>query len=211
MTAPLRTRKTPTREERRARTREDLIDAAERLFKRDGFHATSVDSVAEEAGYTKGAVYSNFESKEDLFFAVFERRARTRVAQLERLAAKAPSAAAALRAGVDSAGARSEDGWMAALFEFWAHVLRHKEHRRRFAEIRRSALAPFIRGLEELASERGSELPLDPELLATAHLALGNGMQLERLTRPGELDPEAIQQVMWLFASAAAPEEAKRR
>ena len=55
MTTPS-TRKAPTREERRARTREELVDAAERMFLRDGFHATSVDAVADEAGYTKGAV-----------------------------------------------------------------------------------------------------------------------------------------------------------
>ena len=52
-----------TRAERQQRTREDLVDAAERLFSGQGFHATSLDAVAAEAGYTKGAVYSNFESK----------------------------------------------------------------------------------------------------------------------------------------------------
>ena len=51
-----------------------MIEAAESLFVEQGFHATSVDQVAAEAGYTKGAVYSNFESKEDLFLAVYEQR-----------------------------------------------------------------------------------------------------------------------------------------
>ena len=73
-----------TREERKARTRAELIGAAERLFTSDGFHATSVETVADEAGYTKGAVYSNFASKEDLFFAVYERRAERGVAEMER-------------------------------------------------------------------------------------------------------------------------------
>ena len=45
-----------------------------RALSRRGFHASSVDEVAERAGYTKGAVYSNFASKEDLFFAVYQRR-----------------------------------------------------------------------------------------------------------------------------------------
>ena len=52
-----------TRAERRELTREGLISAAESLFVARGFHATSVDEIALEAGYTKGAVYSNFESK----------------------------------------------------------------------------------------------------------------------------------------------------
>ena len=198
-------RKAPTRAERRARTRERLVDAAERLFKRDGFHATSVDAVADAAGYTKGAVYSNFASKEELFFAVYERRVADRVAELDRLADAAPSARAALTKAVDSAGRRSEDGWMAVFFEFWAHVLRHPEHRERFAALHRRGLEPFVRAVEEFAREQGAAPPLPPELLATAHLELGNGLQLERLTRPGDIDIEAIQQATWLLARAAAP------
>jgi AcrR family transcriptional regulator len=203
--AATKTRKAPTRAERKARTRTQLIAAAERLFKRDGFHATSVDLVADEAGYTKGAVYSNFASKEDLFFAVYERRLDERIAELHRLADEAPSARASLRASVETAGRRGEDGWMAVFFEFWAHVLRHPEHRERFAALHRRALEPFVRGVEEFAREEGIEPPLPPALLATAHLALGNGLQLERLTRPEEVDVEAMQQAQWLLARATAP------
>jgi AcrR family transcriptional regulator len=181
--------------------------APERLFKRDGFHATSVDAGADEAGHTKGAAYSNFASKEELFFAVHERRLDKRVAQLDRLGEEARSAHAALRAAVDTAGRRSEDGWMAVFFEFWAHVLRHPEYRERFAALHRRGLEPFVRAIEAFAGQRGTEPPLPPALLATAHLALGNGLQLERLTRPDEIDMESFQQVMWLLASAAAPLE----
>jgi AcrR family transcriptional regulator len=202
-----RTRTAPTRAERKALTREQLVAAAERLFKRDGFHATSVDAVADAAGYTKGAVYSNFASKEELFFAVYERRLERRVEELDRIGADAPSARDGLRAAVDTAGRRSEDGWMAVFFEFWAHVLRHPEHRERFAALHRRGLEPFVRAVEALAQEYGADPPLPPELLATAHLALGNGLQLERLTRPDEIDMEAFQRVMWLLARAAAPLE----
>ena len=59
-----------TREESKARTRQELLRAASRLFLRNGFVATSLSDIAEEAGLTKGAVYSNFESKEDLFLAL---------------------------------------------------------------------------------------------------------------------------------------------
>ena len=81
----------PTRAERQAQTRGDLVDAAERLFIRQGFHPTSVDAVAAEAGYTKGAVYSNFASKEELFLAVYERRVDARVAEMEALLETAPT------------------------------------------------------------------------------------------------------------------------
>ena len=77
-----------TRAERQQRTRDELVDAAERLFSRQGFHATSIDAVAAEAGFTKGAVYSNFASKEDLFFAVYERRVDRRVEEMETALAR---------------------------------------------------------------------------------------------------------------------------
>ncbi len=61
-----------TREESKARTRAELLRAARRLFVRNGFAATSLGDIAEEAALTKGAVYSNFESKEDLFLALLQ-------------------------------------------------------------------------------------------------------------------------------------------
>jgi AcrR family transcriptional regulator len=65
-------RKRLTREESKARTRQELIRAANRLFLRNGYTATSLANIADEAALTKGAVYSNFESKEDLFLALLQ-------------------------------------------------------------------------------------------------------------------------------------------
>jgi AcrR family transcriptional regulator len=66
---PMRRRRL-TRDESKARTRAELLRAANRLFLRDGYAQTSLAAIAEEAAVTKGAVYSNFESKEDLFLAI---------------------------------------------------------------------------------------------------------------------------------------------
>lgn len=66
-----------------------------RLFKHDGFHATSLDLIADEAGCTKGAVYSNFDGKEDLLLAVYERRVAARVAELEAITRETVSPAGA--------------------------------------------------------------------------------------------------------------------
>ncbi len=65
-------RKRLSREESKAKTRQELIRAANRLFLRNGYVATSLANIAEEAALTKGAVYSNFESKEDLFLALLQ-------------------------------------------------------------------------------------------------------------------------------------------
>jgi AcrR family transcriptional regulator len=203
--APAPPRKAPTRSERKARTRAELLDAAERLFRRDGFHATSVDAIADEAGYTKGAVYSNFGGKEDLFFGVYERHVARRSATIHASIDRSSSAAEALRTGVREAARRTDDGWMAVFFEFWAHVLRHPQHRARFAALHRQALAPIVRGVEALSRERGIEPPLSPDLLAAAHLALGNGLQLDRLTRPEDIDVEAIERATMTLAGATTP------
>src|SRR6516225_6093976 len=61
-------------------TREHLLQAAAVVFARDGFHGASLDDVAATAGFTKGAVYSNFKSKEDLFLAVLDERIERQLA-----------------------------------------------------------------------------------------------------------------------------------
>jgi AcrR family transcriptional regulator len=174
-----------SRAERQQRTREELVDAAERLFSKQGFHATSLDAVAAEAGFTKGAVYSNFESKEDLFFAVYERRVDRRVAQMEAAVADAASSVEALEGVMPGAGRPSaDDGWLAVFFEFWAHVLRHPELRQRFAEQHRRVIEPLTKIAQPTAD------PTERYRLATARFAMQLGLQLERLTQPDVVDDD---------------------
>ncbi len=136
-----------TRADRQARTREELVEAANRLFTMNGFHATSVDAVADAAGYTKGAVYSNFESKEDLFFAVYERRVDRRVAEMEATLTAGDTAYAGIERLIAGLEGRRDEGWLAVFFEFWAHVLRHPELRARFAEHHRRGIEPIVAAL----------------------------------------------------------------
>jgi len=67
-------RKRKTQAERRHETREHVLVAASRVFARNGFHATSLDAVAEEAGFSRGAVYYNFTDTEELFIELLDRR-----------------------------------------------------------------------------------------------------------------------------------------
>jgi AcrR family transcriptional regulator len=179
-------RTAPTRAERQAHTRNQLVDAAERLFTAQGFHATSLDAVAAEAGFTKGAVYSNFASKEDLFFAVYERRVDARLAEIEAILAEAPTLPEGIERIIPGNRGRPEryDGWMAVFFEFWAHALRHPQLRERFAAQHRR----IIDLLATAMIESGRELPDDPHKLATARYAMQLGLQLERLTQPDLVD-----------------------
>ena len=70
----MKTRRRLTREERKEVTRMRLIEAAERLFIRKGFDNASVEEISEAAGYSRGAFYSNFDDKEQVFLAVIDRR-----------------------------------------------------------------------------------------------------------------------------------------
>jgi AcrR family transcriptional regulator len=177
-----------TRAERREQTRDDLIAAAYRLFTEGGFHATSLDQIAAAAGYTKGAVYSNFDSKEDLFFAVYERRVAEAEAQMRELFA-GDVAAGLDRIAADTTGRiNRDDGWLAAFFEFWAHVIRRPELRGRFAEIHRRVQLPIAGALERVAAERGVELPDKALRIAVASGAMQIGLALERLTQPDVVD-----------------------
>src|SRR4029453_6243198 len=74
-----------TRAQRRQQTRDQLLDAAGQVFARRGFHAATIDEVAEAAGYTKGAVYSNFASKDDLVLALLDKHLAAQFQQIEAL------------------------------------------------------------------------------------------------------------------------------
>ncbi len=205
-----------TRAERRERTREELIAAAERLFTARGFHATSVDQVALEAGYTKGAVYSNFESKEDLFFAVYERRVDRAVVEIEGKLRGVDPVAGLERLSAEVAQRRGrDDGWLAVFFEFWAHVVRNAELRERFARIHVRALEPMGAAVERFVEERGIEMPVDARGLNAAMNAMQLGLLLERLTQPEVVDVTLGARMVRLVLedlerSGAAPEGEER-
>jgi AcrR family transcriptional regulator len=180
-----------TQAERRERTREGLLGAAERLFTSNGFHPTSLDQIAAAAGYTKGAIYFNFESKEDLFFAVYERRAARTMAGIHATLAEHGPAKGIEKVTREAAERRREDdGWLAVFFEFWAHVLRHPELRERFVRTHAAVSAPLVAAVDQVAAERGLELPVDSRRFTTAVYAMQVGLQLERLTQPDVVDEE---------------------
>lgn len=199
-----------TRAERQAITRTELVDAAERLFTGQGFHATTVAAVAAEAGYTTGAVYSNFASKEDLFFAVYERRAEAAVRYVEDGIRELGPATALERLGVDTAARRGrDDGWLAVFLEFWAHVVRNPELRARFAEIHTRATKPIADAVQRLTG--GGAGPMTAPAVTAAMNVMQIGLALERLTRPGLVDPELLARTTRLVLEdmgRAAPERA---
>jgi AcrR family transcriptional regulator len=195
-----------SRADRREQTRQELISAAEACFVTRGFHASSVDQVAERAGYTKGAVYSNFTAKEDLFFAVYERRVEqvlTEVVPALRQAGAEHAFDSLATATIDRRD--RDDGWLAVFYEFWGHVVRHPELRKRFAAIHARFLEPLAEAVQQLAEDRGLALPADvtASQVALAWNAMEIGLGLERLTQPQAVDGVLARRMGWLLLDAA--------
>ena len=120
-----------SRSQRQEQTRAQLLDAALRVFLRRGFHGASLDEIAEEAGYTTGAVYSNFKGKDDLFLAVLEAEAHRRFPLHSVLMLDASSIEEGLRASAREMAqyAREHPGWTGVYVEFWTHASRRPELR----------------------------------------------------------------------------------
>src|SRR5688572_12228928 len=171
-----------TREEQREDTRRRLLDAARRVFLRRGFHGASLDLVAEEAGFTKGAVYSRFASKADLFLALLDERITARIAEMEAVAARERGhlgLSAAMGRQWD-AKLREDEDWSLLLIEFRLHAARDPAVNRRYAAAHarlRGAIATII---ERESREAGEALPVPAEDIARAALAMGTGAVLER-------------------------------
>jgi len=183
-----------TRPERKAKTRTDLLDAAADVFARRGYQAATLDEVAEAAGYTKGAVYSNFDSKEDLFFALVDRRIVQESARLASRLSGAPAAAGGHvadgepKAGPDTArDPQWSVQWLVLAIEFWLHAMRDERTRHVMADQyeRFRELTADILG--QAYQRAGVEPPMPPRDLAILVEAVGTGLGIQ-----AALDPERV-------------------
>lgn len=184
-----------TRAESRERTRARIIEAATRLFLKGGFRATSLEQVAEEAGYTVGAVYSNFDGKTEMGIAVIDGLYAREEGRLEgSLATVAVGDREAMFAAL-SAWADSTIGdpdWTRLEIEIAAFSAHEEVHRAataaRYARLRSRC--------RELIAERvDGDSSVDPDVLAIAivGLALGIGAQRAADSRiPGSAWSDAL-------------------
>jgi AcrR family transcriptional regulator len=178
-----------TRTEQQAQTRARLIEAAAKVFARRGYQAARVEEIAEEAGYSHGAVYSNFEGKADLFLAVFEEYMAERVRELAQT-----QAALAEDAPLEARARALADQWMDRLardresvtlhMEFIAHADRDPELARRFGTRSMAMREAVARYIAHYQQEAGLELAMDVDDLALVLRALGIGLAIESLVSP---------------------------
>jgi AcrR family transcriptional regulator len=175
------------RDEQRALTRRRLLDSAEAVFARAGFHGASVEEIAREAGATTGALYSNFAGKEDLFLALFEERIATDVGDYSEIVADGATVEEQARGAADRwmAILRERPDYFPLLIEFWAYAIRKPQLRERLAA-RFAALHAGSARLAMEAAERQGYAPSAEagELVGMLITALGNGLALEKLANP---------------------------
>jgi AcrR family transcriptional regulator len=169
-----------SRSERAALTRRELLDAAQRRFFRDGYHGTTLDDIADEAGYTKGAVYSTFKSKGGLFLALFDEVVARRVNEIRELFAPLDSDEAKLEALAERPVDEDNSHFVLLMIEFWVHAAREPALLEAFAD-------SYRRLRTKLTEIMPEGQPFGEERWAIVTLALSNGMALERL-----IDPDGV-------------------
>jgi len=182
------------RQEQRQLTRAQLLDAAERVFAREGLRGASVEAIAAEAGYSHGAIYSNFDGKEDLFLVLVEERIDTRLARVYQAADAELS-----RGGEPLEAARrfvamlqQEREAYLLLVDFWNQAVRDPTAAAKFAERHARLRALIGRIVEGVVRDAGLELALPREHVATALIALVNGFTIEHLADPAAAPDELL-------------------
>jgi AcrR family transcriptional regulator len=209
-------RKRQTQAERRKETRDHVVEAAARVFARRGFHATSLEAIGDEAGFSRGAVYYNFADKEELFLELLDRRCAERALDLRQVFANTDDDVQATRRQAQLAAQNALDAmtgdpeWRALYLEFLAHAARNPTFRRAFArrtDQMRSALEEVV---VERARPFADSLGMEPVQLAVVIDALGTGLWAHHMLHgaravPPELFSKALVLLVEGIAARATP------
>jgi AcrR family transcriptional regulator len=189
---------------RRDEVRRRLLDAAAEVFARRGYQAARLEEIAHTAGFTKGAVYSNFEGKHALLAELIEQRARTRLAvgAVEVRARHRPDSAVedAVEdiAEVFARGIVERGTWSRLMVEMAQCAAHDPQVRKAYVGVRRALRDEMAAAIATGCAELDLELTVPPEQLALTLQALRMGLALEHDTDPDQVDPAIVTAV---FAS----------
>jgi AcrR family transcriptional regulator len=197
-----------TREQSRANTRERLLSAARSVFASSGFHGASVEEIASEAGFSTGALYSNFEGKEDLFLVLMEREIEEHAQEISRVVAAQVSIADRATGGARQwmTMIEREPEALLLFMEFWAYGVRDARVRpkvaARFAQMRQVLTRLIADGVRDF----DLELAIPAEHLAIAIDALADGIARQKLADPDAVPDDLMGRVLaLLLAAVSAP------
>ena len=196
--------------------------AARRAFLAHGYHGASLEQIADDAGFSKGVVYSQFESKADLFLALLEDRIEERATEnarfVEALVAKRGcSVDQRLRALAEHVTRRehADAEWGLLVVEFRVHAARHPDLNLRYASLHERTVAGVARVVAAIYEHAGDPPPLPPADLARLLLTVGSGARLEHATNadvlPVALVAELLAGLSISFDMASSIGKPKRR
>jgi AcrR family transcriptional regulator len=182
-----KSRKGRPKGDKRQRTRARLLEAASVMIRQKGFYRTSLEDVAKQAGMTRGAIYGNFRSREDLFLSVLDTRWRP-IVPLKECATLREHLSAVGEAVVAALPARRAQALGA--FSLQIYALGHEATRARVAELNAEV---YRRAGQRLAAQvPANELPMPAEQFVLVLHALTDGLLSLRLVQPELLSEDLI-------------------
>jgi AcrR family transcriptional regulator len=175
--------------------REELLAAALRVFTRRGYHEATVDEIAAEAGYSKGALYWHFSAKEDLLLALLEEHIdepmRDRIALLASAPPERDMSIEATRTFARQL--REEREAMLLEREYWSLAIRDPVLRARYAERQTELRGALAAAMEARARHLGTpDLPMPAEDVARIVMSIIGGLAIDELIEPGSVRPELL-------------------
>lgn len=177
-----------TRQESRLETKTRLLESAAQLFARGGYEGASVDLIAESAGYSKGAFYSNFGSKEAIFLELLDIHKRREIDALAQLLARDIPASELLSLIRSSeTGRRSDFDYGLLSAEFQLQACRDKTFAKTYGKLHRTHLDTMAGLVAKLFAKLGRIPPSDPKDLADIIMALTTGLSLQGTSVQGPL------------------------
>ncbi|HEV2061514.1 MAG TPA: TetR/AcrR family transcriptional regulator [Solirubrobacteraceae bacterium] len=192
-----------SRAESQARTRQALLDAASQVFVERGFQRASVEAITERAGFTRGAFYSNFSSKQELFAELLQSTVYRAYREMGEAQLNSDGPIPTGRETAETLAriqAHPDGRWM---FRLWLELLleagRDEKMRKLAVEFWRSNRELIAELLAKRYEQQGREPPTDPLTLATASIALDIGLAIQHYVDPDVVPLDVYPDAFGLF------------
>jgi AcrR family transcriptional regulator len=199
---------TPSKQRlRTTETQARLLNAAEEVFVRDGYESAQLDEIATRAGRSKGAVYTHFKSKEDLFLALFEHRTRSYINRLVNTLQNCTSRKQSLEAFREfSVGLVQDRIWPILTLEFKLYALRHPESKERLRKAFEMSKGTHDDATyEQLFGQLTRDKKRDNHLSLIALGPIVSGLILESHFEPEDLSDKALRRILGRIFDALFP------
>jgi AcrR family transcriptional regulator len=198
-----------TRDQQRQHTRERLLSSALEVFEARGYAESSLEEIAERAGYTRKAIYSNFSGKSELLLEIVERRFQSHI---ERIEAVLDEETSPERKTIDVGSMfadylSQERAWGKLFHEFCSVASRDEKIGSRFRDCYRARKEIIVRLVESEVRSRGIELTAPIERIVMGVFALFTGLSVEKMIDPEEVDEAVFGEILGLLAMSVMKQD----